>query len=137
MGIPVAVRKCSCLFPEREMRMMYCPLCGEPTLGSADNVSRKSTPQASVDACGVHCGEWGILWIFRLFSRMCPHPESIPLSAHIGGESLIDERLQSLRLVLFRDGSYDGVAYDVAAAVNHIGGGISKDVGSKLSRLTI
>jgi len=30
--------------------------CGEPTLGSADNISRKSTPQASVDACGVHCG---------------------------------------------------------------------------------
>ena len=78
-----------------------------------------------------------ILWIFRLFSRMCPHPESIPLSAHVCGKGLIDERLQSLRLVLFRDGSYDGVAHDIAAAVNHIGGGISKDVGSKLSRLTI
>ena len=71
------------------------------------------------------------------FSQMCPHPESIPLSAHVRGKGLIDERLQSLGLALFRDGTYDGVAYDVAAAVNHIGGGISKDVGSKLSRLTI
>ena len=71
------------------------------------------------------------------FSRMCLRPESLSLSAHIGGERLIDERLQSLRLALFRDGSYDGVAHDIAVAVDHIGGGISKDVGSKLSRLTI
>ena len=68
---------------------------------------------------------------------ICLRPESIPLSAHVRGKCLIDERLQSLCLVLFRNGTYDGVAYDVAAAVNHIGGGISKDVGGKLSRLTI
>lgn len=58
-------------------------------------------------------------------------------SAHIGGERLLDELLQRLRLLLFCDGSYDGFTHDIAAAVDHIGGGISKDVGSKLSRLTI
>ena len=58
-------------------------------------------------------------------------------SAHIGGERLLDELLQRLRLLLFRDGAYDGFTHDIAAAVDHIGGGISKDVGSKLSRLTI
>ena len=58
-------------------------------------------------------------------------------SSHIGGECLIDELLQRLRLLLFRDGADDGLTHDVAAAVDHIGGGISKDVGSKLSRLTI
>ena len=34
-------------------------------------------------------------------------------------------------------GPYDGFTHDIAAAVDHISGGISKDVGSKLSRLTI
>ena len=58
-------------------------------------------------------------------------------SAHIGGKSLVDELLQRLRLLLFRDGTYDGLTHDIAAAVDHIGGGIGKDVGSKLSRLTI
>ena len=58
-------------------------------------------------------------------------------SAHIGGEHLIDELLQRLRLLLFRDGAYDGFTHDIGVAVDHIGGGISKDVGSKLSRLTI
>ena len=58
-------------------------------------------------------------------------------SAHIGGERLLDELLQRLRLLFFCDGSYDGFTHDIAAAVDHIGGGISKDVGSKLSRLTI
>ena len=61
----------------------------------------------------------------------------IRLSAHIGGERLIDELLQRLRLLLFRDGAYDGVTHDIAVAVNHIGSGIGKDVGGKLSRLTI
>ena len=58
-------------------------------------------------------------------------------SAHIGGERLLDELLQRLRLLLFRDGSYYGFTHDIAVAVDHLGGGISKDVGSKLSRLTI
>ena len=58
-------------------------------------------------------------------------------SAHIGGERLLDELLQRLRLLLFCDGSYDGFTHDIAAAIDHIGGGISKDVGSKLSCLTI
>ena len=58
-------------------------------------------------------------------------------SAHIGGKSLVDELLQRLRLLLFRDGTYDGFTHDIATAVDHIGGGIGKDVGSKLSRLTI
>ncbi|CAN4019464.1 Glutathione import ATP-binding protein GsiA, partial [Dysosmobacter welbionis] len=58
-------------------------------------------------------------------------------STHIGGERLIDELLQCLRLLLFRDGAYDGFTHDIAAAVDHIGGGIGKDVGGKLSRLTI
>ena len=60
-----------------------------------------------------------------------------PGSAHIGGERLVDLGLQRLRLLLFRDGSYDGFTHDIAAAVDHIGGGIGKDVGGKLSRLTI
>ena len=47
-------------------------------------------------------------------------------SAHIGGKSLVDELLQRLRLLLFRDGAYDGLAHDIAAAVDHIGGGIAK-----------
>ena len=53
-------------------------------------------------------------------------------SAHIGGKSLVDELLQRLRLLLFRDGAYDGLTHDIAAAVDHIGGGIGKDVGGKL-----
>ena len=47
-------------------------------------------------------------------------------SAHIGGERLLDELLQCLRLLLFRDGSYDGFTHDIAAAVYHIGGGIEQ-----------
>ena len=58
-------------------------------------------------------------------------------SAHIGGKSLVDELLQRFRLLLFRDGAYDGLTHDIAAAVDHIGGGIGKDVGSKFSRLTV
>ena len=58
-------------------------------------------------------------------------------SAHIGGERLLDELLQRLRLLLFRDGAYDGVTHDIAVAVNHIGGGVGKNVCSKLSCLTI
>ena len=58
-------------------------------------------------------------------------------SAHIGGKSLVDELLQRLRLLLFRDGAYDGVPHDIAVAVNHIGGGVGKNVCSELSRLTI
>ena len=72
-----------------------------------------------------------------IVDRGCGLLDAVLLSAHIGGKSLIDELLQRLRLLLFRDGSYDGFTHDIAVAVNHIGGGISKDVGSKLSRLTI
>ena len=43
-------------------------------------------------------------------------------SAHIGGKSLVDELLQRLRLLLFRDGTYDGFTHDIAVAVNNIGG---------------
>ena len=46
------------------------------------------------------------------------------MSAHIGGKSLVDELLQRFRLLLFRDSAYDGLAHDIAVAVNHIGGGI-------------
>ena len=46
-------------------------------------------------------------------------------SAYIGGERLLDELLQRLRLLLFCDGAYDGFTYDIAAAVDHIGGGLS------------
>ena len=49
------------------------------------------------------------------------------MSAHVGGKRLINELLQRLRLLLFRDGAYDGLAHDVAVAVNHIGGGVGKD----------
>ena len=45
--------------------------------------------------------------------------------------------MQRLRLLLFRDGAYDGLAHDIAAAVDHIGGGIGEDVGGKLSCLAI
>ena len=58
-------------------------------------------------------------------------------SAHIGGKSLVDELLQRLRLLLFRDGAYDVFTHDIAAAVDHIGGGIGKDVAGKLSGLAI
>ena len=59
------------------------------------------------------------------------------MSAHIGGKSLVDELLQRLRLLLFRDGAYDGVTHDIAVAVNHIGGGVGKNVCSELSRLAV
>lgn len=39
-------------------------------------------------------------------------------SAHIGGKSLVDELLQRLRLLLFRDSAYDGLTHDIAAAVD-------------------
>lgn len=45
--------------------------------------------------------------------------------------------LQFLRLLLFRNSAHDGVAHDVAVPVNHIGGGIGKDIGGELSRLTV
>ena len=45
--------------------------------------------------------------------------------------------MQRLRLLLFRDGAYDGFTHDIAATVDHIGGRIGKDVGGKLSRLTV
>ena len=72
-----------------------------------------------------------------IVDRGCGLLDAVLLSAHIGGKSLIDELLQRLRLLLFRDGAYDGFTHDIAAAVDHIGGGIGKDVGGKLSRLTI
>ena len=59
------------------------------------------------------------------------------MSAHIGGKSLVDEFLQRLCLLLFRDSTYDGLSHDIAAAVDHVGGGIGKDVGSELSRLSV
>ena len=59
------------------------------------------------------------------------------MSACIGGKSLVEELLQRLRLIFFRDGAYDGFAHDVAVAVNHISGRIGKDVFGKLSCLTI
>ena len=45
--------------------------------------------------------------------------------------------LQCLRLLLFRDRTHDGVAHDVAVPVNHIGGGIGKDIGGELAGLSI
>ena len=62
---------------------------------------------------------------------------NLRLSAHIGGERLVDLGLQCLRLLLFRNSTHDGVTHDVAVPVNHIGGGIGKDIGGELSRLTI
>ena len=56
------------------------------------------------------------------------------MSAHIGGKSLIDELLQRLRLLLFRDGAYDGVTHDIAVAVNHIGGGEGEHITGKNCR---
>ena len=47
-------------------------------------------------------------------------------SAHIGGERLVDLGLQRLGLRLAGDSADDGLAHDIAAAVNHIGGGIAK-----------
>ena len=55
------------------------------------------------------------------------------MSAHIGGKSLVDELLQRLRLLFFRDGAYDGLTHDIAVAVNHIGGGIGEDILHKLT----
>ena len=59
------------------------------------------------------------------------------MSAHIGGKGLVDELLQRLSLLLFRDGAYDGVTHDIAVSVNHIGGGVGKNVCSELSRLAV
>ncbi len=59
------------------------------------------------------------------------------MSASSAARAWSIELLQRLRLLLFRDGAYDGFTHDIAVAVNHIGGGIGKDVGGKLSRLTI
>ena len=42
------------------------------------------------------------------------------MSAHIGGKSLVDELLQRLRLLLFRDGAYDGFTHDIAAALGKL-----------------
>ena len=50
------------------------------------------------------------------------------MSAHIVGKSLVDELLQHLRLLLFRDGAYDGFPHDIAAAVDHIGAAPDTDV---------
>ena len=55
------------------------------------------------------------------------------MSAHIGGKGLVDELLQRLSLLLFRDGAYDGVTHDIAVSVNHIGGGIGEDILHKLT----
>ncbi len=52
-------------------------------------------------------------------------------SARIGSDGLIDEGLQGLRLLFFCNSTYDGVAHDIAVAVNHIGGGVCKDVGGE------
>ena len=45
--------------------------------------------------------------------------------------------MQRLRLLLFRDGAHDGLTYNIAAAVNHIGSGIGKDVRGELASLTV
>jgi len=37
-------------------------------------------------------------------------------STHIGGERLLDELLQRLRLLLFRDGAYDIYAFSMLCA---------------------
>ena len=59
------------------------------------------------------------------------------MSAHIGGKSLVDELLQRFRLLLFRDGAYDGVADDVAVSIHHLCGGIGEDVGYEFSGLAV
>ena len=59
------------------------------------------------------------------------------MSTHVGGKRLVDELLQRFRLLLFRDGAYDGFAHDVAAAIHHIGSGIGKDVRGELASLAV
>ena len=59
------------------------------------------------------------------------------MSAHIGGQRLVDLGLRCLRLILFRNSTYDGIAHDIAAAVNHIGGGVCKNAGGEPACLSI
>ena len=59
------------------------------------------------------------------------------MSAPIGGQRLVDLGLQRLRLILFRNSTHDGIAHDIAVAVNHIGGGVCKDAGGELACLSI
>ena len=54
-------------------------------------------------------------------------------SAHIGGERLVDLGLQRLGLRLAGDSADDGLAHDIAAAVDHIGGGIPKNISCGVS----
>ena len=74
------------------------------------------------------------------FSKICrvmPQPVVLLflVFSRIGSNGLIYEFLQRFRLILLRNSAHDGVAHDIAVAVDHIGGGISKDVGSELSDL--
>lgn len=45
--------------------------------------------------------------------------------------------LACLRLILFRNSTHDGIAHDIAAAVNHIGGGVCKNAGGEPACLSI
>ena len=69
---------------------------------------------------------------FRAMESLFPKGEDRISSAHIGGKGLIDELLQCLRLLLFRDSAHNRLAHDVAVPVYHIGGGIGKDIGLSL-----
>ena len=57
-------------------------------------------------------------------------------SVRIGGDSRVNERLQSFLLRFFGDDTYEGLAYDVAVAVNYIGGGVGVYIFDKFSGLT-
>ena len=54
-------------------------------------------------------------------------------SAHIGSQCLVDLGLQRLGLRLAGDSAYDGFTHDIAAAVDHIGGGIGKNISCGVS----
>ena len=59
------------------------------------------------------------------------------LSALVRGDSLFNELAQSFALFFLGDCADNGIAHNVAVSVNHIGGGISKNVGGELTRFAV
>lgn len=55
----------------------------------------------------------------------------------IGSKNPVDELLQRFRLLLFRNGTHNGLTDDIAAAVYHISGGVSEDVRGEFSGFTV
>ena len=53
------------------------------------------------------------------------------------GDRLLDELIEGFRLLLFGDGTDDGITDDVTVLIDHIGGGVGKDIGGKGACLAV